>query len=284
MLLSSNYLGKTNYWRIIEPFLLGFAANILINYVFDPNNPDFRWEEFLIAWLFAVPITELNRKVDLHLERKISWTTNFFRRFMVHLAYLMLTLLFIINVVGNIYTWLIGDSFYNWKELLLINSITFIVALLLTLLKWTSHFYKNWQKTESHLKNSNQKFEELKSNLNKEVDVIQLRKGNRLYNIRIKQIQFAKSKFGIIWVYTENATKGVFNGSLTELEALLPKHLFFRASRNAIVRRDTIVSLVPSTYGKILLQINESVPEKGSIVVSRPKAARFRKWYNSNSV
>jgi len=276
-------LKTINIWRIIEPILLGSLVNIIINYIFNPENPDFMLNEFIVAWLFAVPITELNHKIDIWLEKKANWSSNFKKRFVYHLAYLSLTLFIILNVIGNIYIWIIGDSFHTWEELLLINSITFLIAIILTLINWTSHFYSNWIETENKLHISSEKFDELKSKLPPEPQLIELLKGHDLYKIDISEVQLARSEFGTIWIYFGNKNKGVFNGTLNKLEKILPKRLFFRAARNIIIHRESILALSKSTYGKIDLKIKENIINDEYITVSRPKASTFRKWYNSNS-
>lgn len=270
-------------WRIIEPILLGSLVNIIINYIFNPVNPDFELEEFIVACLFAIPITEINHKIDTSLEKKIKWSTNFRKRFTHHLTYLSLSLFFILNVLGNVYMWIIGDSFHTFRELLLINSITFLIAILLTLIKWTTHFYNNWIDTENKLHDSSQRFDEFKSKLNSVTQLVELQKGNDLYRINVHQIQLAKSEFGIVWVFFENENKGVFNGTLNKLEKLLPESLFFRVARNIIVHRDSIQALSPSTYGKVELKVKGKIIGDDYITVSRPKASLFRKWYNSTS-
>lgn len=270
-------------WRIIEPILLGTLVNIIINYIFNPKNPDFILNEFMVAWLFAVPITEINHKIDTSLEKKIKWSTNFKKRFSYHLAYLSLSLFFILNVIGSIYIWIIGDSFHTWEELLLINLITFLIAIILTLINWTSHFYSSWIETENKLHISSEKFDELKSKLSPEPQLIELLKGNDLYKIDVNQIQIARSEFGIIWIYFGNKNKGVFNGTLNKLEKLLPERLFFRAARNIIIHRASILALSPSTYGKVDLKVKDRIINDCYITVSRPKASSFRKWFNSNS-
>lgn len=81
-------------WRIIEPILLGSLVNIIINYIFNPVNPDFELEEFIVACFFAIPITEINHKIDSSLEKTINWSTNLKKRFTYHLTYLSLSLFF----------------------------------------------------------------------------------------------------------------------------------------------------------------------------------------------
>lgn len=274
---------KFNYWRVIEPIILGSLVNILVNYIFNPSNPDFIWDEFFNAWIFALIVTETNRKIDKALEKKYKWTNDFNKRFYLHLIYLSLSLLFFINVIGNIYLWIKGEGLHTLKEITIINLSVFVIALLLTLLKWTSHFYRNWRKTEVALQYSTEKINTLKSAIIQKPQFIELRKANELFKINTDEIQFAKSEFGVIWVYYQMYQKAIFHGTLGKLEAQLPKSKFFRVNRNIIINKTMIISLSSSTYGKVLLKVKDYISKNDEITVSRPKASSFRKWYNSNS-
>ncbi len=271
-----------DFWRVLEPILLGGIANIIINYIFDPKNPDFLLNEFLVAFMFAFVVTEANRKINMVLDKKISWTHNFRKRFIYHLIYLTISLALILNVLGNIYLWIIGDGFHTLNELLIINLSVLILAFLLTVLKWATHFYNNWSKAEIHLADSTKKFDELKSEIGKSEQQIELLKNNNIYRINVNDIQLARIEYGIVWVYFETDNKGVYQGKLNNLKMLLPDFLFFQATRNTVLRKDIIVSISSATYGKIDVKLNEKLLADNTLTVSRPKASQFRKWYNSN--
>ncbi len=273
---------KISYWRFLEPILLGSIANIVINFIFDPTNPDFILKEFFVAIVFSAILTEINRLIDIKLDKKISWTQNLGKRFIYQLLYLTLTLLVLLNIIGNIYILVIGDDFYSIWEYVVINLCVFGVALLFTFLKWSMHFYKNWIQAERNLENTHEHLNELKSEFNKTNTQIELQKGNSLLRVKAENVELVQAELGIIWVYFD-VEKAVFPNTLANLVALLPKHLFFHATRNTIVRRDSIVSTSPSTYGKINLIVQSTLEGNTSITISRLKAASFRKWYNSSS-
>ncbi len=275
-------MNQINYWRILEPILLGSIANIVINFIFDPADPDFIFKEFFVAIVFAFVLTEINRLIDKRLDRKIDWTNNLGKRFLYQLIYLTTTLVVVLNIVGNIYIWLIGDDFYSMKELITINLCVFGVALFLTFFKWSMHFYKNWVNAERNLETTSEHLNQLKSEFDKTKAQIELQKGNSTLHIHIEDICFIKAELGIVWVYYD-MEKAVFQNSLASLMELLPKLAFFHATRNTIVRKDMILSISPSTYGKIDLVVKNSLENNYPITISRLKAASFRKWYNSSS-
>ncbi|WP_411030694.1 LytTR family transcriptional regulator DNA-binding domain-containing protein [Spongiimicrobium sp. 3-5] len=274
-------LKSINYWRLLEPILLGSVANMVVNFVFDPSNPDFILKEFLVAIAFSVPITELYRLIDLRLEKKYSWTISPKKRFGYNLLYLTLALLFTINVLGNAYIVIIGDDFYTWQELLTINLITFFVALLLTLVKWTTHFYKKWKLTAMDLDKSDQKFNELSSKLDPKSHSIKLLRKNDEYISQVKDIRMAKSEFGVVKVFMVNGEFYIFHGTLSKLASLLPEELFFPVTRSLIIHHQIIISIASSTYGKVSVKVEEMDIDISNVTVSRPKASTFRKWYHS---
>jgi len=254
-------LKNTNYWRIMEPILLGSVANILINYIFNPAHPDFILKEFVVK-----------------LEHKHPWTQHFGKRFFYQLLYLLSVLLLVLNVVGNLYIWWIADDFYSIKELLIINVSVFAISLLLTFLQWFVQFYKNWKHAEFNFQNSHEELSKLKLDLEKESNYIEFQKYNGIVKVHVEDIKYAISELGIVWVFYRDS-KAVFNATLDKLLEYLPKHYFFKANRNMIIRKDIILSVTNSTYGKIdvLYKIGNNQNEK--ITISRLKASTFRKWY-----
>ena len=274
---------KISLGRIIEPLLLGSIANITINYIFNPNNPDFIVKEFVVAFLFAIVITEINRELNIRMEKKYSWTNSFGKRFMYHLAYLTIFLLLVLNILGNAYMWMVGDSFHDLSEMLIINVSVLILAVLLTTQKWAIHFYQSWRNTENHLRNSNQKLDVLQLEIEKSSVQIELTKGSNLYKVNVEDIQYAKIEHGIVWVRSNLEKEAIFNGTLGSLYELLPEYSFFQITRNIIVHRDSILVIASSDYGKIEIKLKEELSDENPITVSRLKASLFRKWYHSSS-
>lgn len=272
-----------NIKRFAEPVVLGSVTNIVINYVFDPITPDFDWTEFIVACILAVSVTELNRYIDQALEKRFSWESNPLRRFFHHLYYLALSLVLSINILGNAYLWITGKGFFTWPELLSINLITLIIALLLTIVNWTTDFYRRWRKAEFQLRDATHELKNLKSKIEWSSQPIELQRGNTKYQVKVKDLRLAKSESGIVRIYIENGENGMFRGTLNELSSQLPDHLFFRVTRNLIIHREMILAIFPSTFGKVQLKTKEIIKDGDKITVSRPKAAVFRKWYYSTS-
>jgi DNA-binding LytR/AlgR family response regulator len=64
--------------------------------------------------------------------------------------------------------------------------------------------------------------------------------------------------------------------SLDEIEELLDPAKFFRANRQFIIHLDAITSMRSEESGKVIVKMHG--PSCGEIVISKEKAAQFRKW------
>lgn len=275
----NNQFNRQLLWRILQPIILGCTANIIVNYVFSPENPAFLWSEFLAAILFSLLITELNFHIGRRLEKKYSWTQSFKKRFLYHLGLLTICVLFVLNGIGNVYMWLFYSGLYTLNELLVINFVLFVVLLIITFLDWGTSFYRSWAKTEKDLEKSQVELEQLSTSLKNADREVILHQGKKQIKVPIKQILIAKSEHGIVRVSFDDG-HAIYQHSLQHLIEDLPEALFFQVARNAVLRREMITSISSSTFGKIRIETKEF---NDSIIVSRQKAAAFRKWYHSDS-
>ena len=272
-------------FRISEPILLGFFSNLIVNIVFNPTEPNKWWsrQEIIVAIIFCTLITESNRFVEKKLETKYQWNVDTKKRFLFQLFYVSLILLFLVNVLGRIYHWLIGDEFYLLNEIIIINLIIFIITFFLVVFKWTSFFYKKWKTSEINLQENKVKIEKLSSNIKQANASIKVRKKNSDYFVKAENVRIVLSELGVVKVFTNTNESYTFNGTLNKISSLLPENLFFPVTRNSIVHHQQIISLTPSTYGKIEVKIKNNHSKESVITVSRLKAAAFRKWYHSTS-
>ncbi|MBL0745632.1 LytR/AlgR family response regulator transcription factor [Chryseolinea lacunae] len=269
--------------RILEPVLLGSVANVIVNYLFNPHAYAFVAGEFVVACLLSVPITELNRYINGRLDEKMGWLENPRKRLLTHFALLALGLLLVLNVFGNGYMWIMHHGFFSWMQLLIINIVTLAVALFLTLLKWSVHFYAHWVRAERNIQVLSKTADELRQKVEQPLQHIEVQKGTARIRMEIQEILMAKIESGTVRLYSTSGDRSVYAGTLSQLASRLPDFLFFQVSRDAIVRREAIRSVAVSSFGKILLTTKEPNGQAATLTVSRPKAAAFRKWFNSNS-
>ncbi|WP_160143642.1 LytTR family DNA-binding domain-containing protein [Chryseolinea soli] len=267
--------------RILEPVFLGCTANVAINFLFNPRAFEVIPNEFIVACILSIPITEGNRSIDRRLEKRITWLENPRKRLVTHFLLISLLLLIFLNVLGNGYMWIAQKGFFSWKELLTINLVTLCLAMILTLMQWGTHFYSRWVHAESKASASAKMAKDLKMSIAGTSQSIEIQKGISKIRMEIQAIRMAKIAFGTVRLYSNDGECGVFPGTLSQLSAQLPGYWFFQVTRDAILHREMINSISTSTFGKIQVTIKQ--PHDAGFIVSRPKAAAFRKWYNSKS-
>lgn len=269
--------------RILEPILLGSVTNVIVNFIFNPDSFILQWDEWGIACVLSVPITELNRHIDQRLEKKYSWLEFPGKRFSAHFLLISLCLVVSLNFFGIIYMWARQHGFFTLKEYLIIDSVTLCLAMLLTIVNWLVQFYDRWRNAEFRRQEALQQAELLLKKKTSEGQVIELQKGTSKINVESRTIRLASVEHGTVRVYIDKENSGVFPGTLSQFYLLLPGHLFFQVTRDAIVHREIIKTISPSTFGKIDVMVFDGVNPPRTFTISRPKAAAFRKWYNSNS-
>ncbi|MBX7045847.1 MAG: LytTR family DNA-binding domain-containing protein [Ignavibacteria bacterium] len=97
-----------------------------------------------------------------------------------------------------------------------------------------------------------------------------------LENIALKpeDISYFFSEFKITFIRDFNRNKYIIDNSLSELMCVLNPEIFFRANRQYIVNKNSIVKFKTES-GKIILSLT---PETDDVTVSKENAAEFRKW------
>lgn len=269
--------------RFLQPVILGSVSNILVNYIFNPSDPDFILEEFIAAIALSIPLTETNHFIDLRLENKYGWINSFRKRLSVHLFLLLGVTIFGINLFGNIFIYIKGDSFYSLHETIIINAIAFFVAVLLTGLSWMAFYFNRWKETELDLVESNRRLSDVQKSIRESDKPIPLSKGSKKIVVATKEIDAAYILHGIVRVETKANGSTTYHGTLLELGQILPPSLFFIANRSIILHRDLVHTFNSSTYGKINVELKTNIDSLKSVTVSRKKASAFRKWFNSVS-
>ncbi|UZR99452.1 LytR/AlgR family response regulator transcription factor [Chondrinema litorale] len=274
---------KSNLQLLIESVLLGSLANLLINYFFNPIKPDFILQEYITAFFLSFPIVLCNQIIHLHLDKAYDWKQQPTQRFFFHLMYLAVVLLLSINLFGNLYMAISAKGYFSLYELLSINLLAFTVAILLTSFKWAKDFYNNWINADKNLKYTQKQLEALSNTNQHKTLKVELQKGTQQYFVEAQEILWAKTEDGIVWVALKNGNHFINKNTLSQLMQILPEPQFFLVSRNVIVSKEVISNISPSTYGKVSLTLKDSIRGENHLTVSRPKAASFRKWFNSNS-
>ena len=119
-----------------------------------------------------------------------------------------------------------------------------------------AYYYQQWRITEFKLQKSEDDLSEIKAHQQVAATPIQMNKGRKKINIQASDILMASVKNGITFITTNTQYKsGFYQGTLTELQSLLPADIFFLARRNIIIRKETSQSLSSADFGKIELEL-----------------------------
>ena len=268
-------------WRIVAPFILGCSTNLIVNFIFNPEAPDFIFTEFLVAIIFSFIILETNRFITSHLNKRYSWLFHFRHRFIYHSGYLTLSLIFIINALGQLYTFIYHGELFELDELLVINIAAISCSFLIVGTSWASDFLQNWRQSERDKNTLKEQLSNFKqATINQQ---IQVQQGKNKAMISTTSIRLAWVNDGIVFIYDEYTKRYLYNGALNQLAQQLPHQLFFRITRSALVHRNQIAYIQSDSYGKIALTIQAIPMAPTTFTVSRLKAAEFRKWYTRSS-
>lgn len=100
---------------------------------------------------------------------------------------------------------------------------------------------------------------------------------NKLISIKVKQIAYINTENSITTIMCLDGKKYTHNSSLDELYNGLDHSVFFRANRQYILSVNGIDEILK--YGNNQLKIKTKL--NISIIISKNKAAEFKKWLNS---
>lgn len=101
---------------------------------------------------------------------------------------------------------------------------------------------------------------------------------NELLSVSTTDISYIYTDTGITYVVCFNGKRSVSNSSLDELITNLDETYFFRANRQFIIAISAIDKIVK--YGNNQLKILINPNSEVDIIISKNKAAEFKKWLN----
>lgn len=101
---------------------------------------------------------------------------------------------------------------------------------------------------------------------------------NELLSVATEDIAYVYTDTGITFVICADGKRTTSNSSLDELYANLDNAYFFRANRQFIIGISSIDKIVK--YGNNQLKILINPKSEADIIISKNKAAEFKKWLN----
>lgn len=110
----------------------------------------------------------------------------------------------------------------------------------------------------------------------KYLSTILIRKKDTILPVRVEDIAYFGIVFGLVKAFCHTGTTYTIDENLDELESRLDPSQFFRANRQFIVHKRSIVSLNVYFNGKLLLETKPKHSEQ--IVISKIKAPQIKDW------
>ena len=108
-----------------------------------------------------------------------------------------------------------------------------------------------------------------------------VRKGSGYIALPLMQIAMFVTENKIVFAITRDGQKYMTDKNLTELEAVLDDHLFFRANRKFIINAFYIKGFQALDRVKLLIDMSVK-PANNVIVVSQLTAPAFKKWMHAH--
>ncbi|WP_299160259.1 LytTR family DNA-binding domain-containing protein [uncultured Tenacibaculum sp.] len=106
-----------------------------------------------------------------------------------------------------------------------------------------------------------------------------VQKQDTLLPLSIDSIAFFTIDTGIVKAVTLDNKSFIINEKLEDIEEEINPKQFYRANRQYIINKDSIVNIKPYFTGKLILNIKP--PTKEKIMISRAKSKNFKDWINS---
>ncbi len=258
---------------------LGITANLLINAVLDYKYQrplvSFSLEEYFNAIIGAFVFLKGTRWISSQLDKRLPWSNGVRKRLLTELSLQLIFIIAALNALIISITYFIYDGFYSFSDLMLINISVVSITFFFSSIDTGIYFYRNWAGASGKNK-GNSASSELKK-------PIQISLGKVRHQVPQQDIQCAVSEAGSAVIITREDRKLVYSESLDSLMKNLDPQEFFRANRQTIVHYTLVKSVKPLEHGKVEAHLQLTNGQAQQVVVSRTKAAEFRKWLKSQS-
>lgn len=275
----SSFLKSIFRWQWISILLLGITANWLINAVLDYKYQrplvSFSLEEYFNAIIGAFVFLKGTRWISYRLDNRMAWEAGVRKRLTTQLLLQLAYILVSVNLLVISITYFVYGGFYSFEDLLLINVSTVSITFFFSAIDTGIYFYHNWKQVSSAPKVTSPS-----SGYGKP---IQISLGRVHHLVPQQDIQCAVSEAGSALIITREERKLVYSESLDALMKNLDPSQFFRANRQTIVHHELVKSIKPLEHGKIEASLKPVNGQAQTVVISRTKAAEFRRWLKAQS-
>ncbi|MFZ5941340.1 MAG: LytTR family transcriptional regulator DNA-binding domain-containing protein [Bacteroidota bacterium] len=266
---------KINYLKLFLIFVTAFIPTILNRTELIDKIVSFNHRFYLdlfMAMVTAVILWELNRIINLYLNKKSPLERNIFKRLIYQVLLSMPVSISIVYVLYFFYsTYIVGiplsDMIAPNGDLLVI----ILDILLINVYYIGSTFLNNWKNTNSKLEEF-QKDKENKSAGN----FLIVHSGSNAVTIYFDEVAEIFIESGSVFLLLFNNRQYLLSENLNYYSALLPETAFFRINRQLICHRKNISSYRYIENGKLEVRV---ITGKQGPVVSQKSSSKFRKWY-----
>lgn len=269
------FVKKVFQWRWISILLLAIISNTLINAILDfkYQRPlvSFSYEEYLNALLSSVILLEGTRWISKKINDKLPWEKGVTRRLLTQLGLQLLFIIVLTNILVISITLLVGGGFYTFDDLMIINLSVVSVTFFFSIIDVGIYFFYHWQTLKAQPRVENK------------VKPIKISLGKVQYLIPQNDIRCVFFESRSVFVLTKEGRKLVYTRSLDVLMKQLDPSQFFKANRQNILSHSVVKAIKPLPHGKIEVNLAPHVGQPDAIIVSRPRAANFRKWIKSQT-
>lgn len=266
-------------WQWVSIILLGITVNLLINAVLDYKYQrplvSFSLEEYFNALIGAFVFLKGTRWVSRMLDKRMSWVDGVRKRLITQLLLQLVYIIVSVNVLVISITYFIYGGFYSFEDLILINVSVVSITFFFSAIDIGIYFYNNWKQVSSRSQTSPQTIPHRKP--------IQISLGKVHHLVAQQDIQCAVSQTGSVMIITKEERKLVYSDSLDALMKNLDPTYFFRANRQIILNHGLVKSIKPLGHGKIEASLKPVNGQAQAVIISRTKAAEFRRWLRSQS-
>lgn len=274
------FLRRIFQWKWISIILLGITANLLINAVLDYKYQrplvSFSLEEYFNALVGAFVFLKGTRWITRVLDKRMSWADGVSKRLITQLVLQLVYIIVSVNVLLIAITYFIYGGFYSFEDLMLINVSVVSITFFFSAIDTGIYFFNNWKQVSRRPQTSPSTVSHEKP--------IQISLGKVHHLVPQQDIQCAVSQAGSVMIITRDERKLVYSDSLDALMKNLDPTYFFRANRQIILNHGLIKSIRPLDHGKIEASLKPVNGQAQEVVISRTKAAEFRRWLKSQSV
>ena len=275
---------------IVKLFVIPFAATVAAHYIFGkrfPWEPDYQFPliPFCTIALIMTVVWYANSKVFQRLDRILPFHRDPLRRLVRQFLEGASITLLLYCVIYLFITWLILGftptltGFTTGMLVCIVISSLVNGIYVLAYLVHTVSFEKD-QSAEA-IQAALSRIKTPVETLNK----IVLETGNKTTVLEDTEIAYAYSSGGNVWVIKTDGQKLLTNyDSFAKLETQLSGAAFFRLSRQYVVHHQAIRTVKEEVNRKLCIQLTpvfQPNANQEQVIVSRYRAAEFRKWFAS---